>query len=435
MATISRVLIASVAALTLVPGSWAVKSGKEHQFHNVPDGAQPQGGLVSDGAGNFYGTTASGGLGTCGTSTPYCGTVFKMVLGQDGSWKGSLIYKFKGSTDGAAPEGSLVFDSAGNLYGTTISGGKGWGTVFELSPNQDGTWTESILYSFLNGTDGAYPGSGVILDTLGNLYGSADYGGCNAMTCDGVVFKLAPNQGSWTESILYTFLGGADGSSPSALAFDAAGNLFGTTPNGGNAQSRCGGCGTVFELSPSQGGSWTKTILHSFTYGLDGAYPESGVTFDSAGNLYGEAPEGGSLACPLSGCGVVYELVPGSGGWTFSVAYTFKGLNGSTGLYPNGGLALDSAGNFYGATEAGGNTLCYDGYGCGTIFELSPKVGGRFAFKLIGAFNDTDGAVPETGVIVDSKGNLYGTTYTGGDLSCSVDGVAGGCGVVFEITP
>ena len=433
--TIGRTLIATAIALTIVPSSWAIQSGREHLFRGVPDGSEPDGGLVSDGAGNFYGTTTGGGLSTCGFSAPFCGTVFKVTLGEDGSLKGSVIYRFKGGSDGAGPSGTMVFDAAGNLYGTTVTGGndevcagEGCGTVFKLSPNQDGTWTETILHRFLGSTDAAEPGLGVVFDAAGNLYGPAQ-GGC-IEECNGTIFKLAPNpDGTWTESILYTFLGGLDGGFPTALVVNSAGNIFGATVSGGTSNSPCGGCGTVFQLSPSTtSGSWEKTILYSFTDGLDGGLPSGGLLLDGAGNLFGETDDGGSFACPESGCGVVYELTPESGSWKFSVPHTFDGLDGSKGNQPSGGLTLDSHRNMYGTTATGGLATCNNGNGCGTIFELSPETGGGFTFNVIAEFNGTTGASPFAGVIVDASGNLYGTTFAGGSPNCN-------CGVVFAVTP
>lgn len=431
---IGKTLAAMAIVLILVPGSWAIKSGKEHQFQGVPDGSEPGGGLVSDGSGNFYGTTLGGGLSTCGFSAPFCGTVFKVTLGKNGSWKESVIYKFKGGSDGAGPSGTLLFDSAGALYGTTVTGGndqvcngEGCGTVFKLSPNQSGGgWTETVLYRFLGSLDVQQPGSGVVFDKVGNLYGAGG-GGC-IEECNGTIFKLALNDnGTWTESILYTFLGGTDGGFPSALVLDSGGNLYGTSASGGAINSPCG-CGTVFQLSPSNNGSWKKNVLYSFSDGLDGGFPSSGLAFDSAGNLFGETYDGGSFACPESGCGVVYELTPESGSWEFSVKHTFNGLDGSKGSQPSGGLALDDEGNLYGTTGTGGDAACNNGNGCGTIFKLSAGTGGVFTFSLIDEFNGTFGSSPMTGVVVDTAGNLYGTTFAGGSANC-------GCGVVFTVMP
>ena len=262
------------------------------------------------------------------------------------------------------------------------------------------------------------------MDSAGNLYG-ASQGGC-IEECNGTIFKLSPNQnGTWTESILYTFLGGTDGGSPTAIVLDGSGNIFGTTFSGGAVCS----CGTVFELSPPQSGTtWQKTVLYSFNDGLGGGSPSSGVIFDGAGNLYGTTYDGGSFACPQSGCGVVYRLMPESGGWKFGVVYTFNGVNGSKGSQPSGGLTMDSAGNLYGTTSGGGNLTCNNGNGCGTVFKLSRQTGNNFTFSKIFEFNGTSGSFPNSGVIVDASGNFYGTTFTGGNPSCN-------CGVVFDITP
>ncbi len=425
-----------------VSNAWALKGVKEHKFTASPDGANPATGLVADGAGNFYGTTDGGGSQSCGFSAPFCGTVYKATLAPDGTWKQKVIYSFKGETDGAAPSGTLVFDALGNLYGTTITGGnslcngEGCGTVFKLSPSSSGAWTETILYRFLASTDGAQPGSGVIFDAAGNLYGATDGGGC-IEECNGTIFKLVPNSnGTWTESILYTFLGGLDGGFPTSLILDSSGNLLGASASGGSANSICN-CGTVFQLSPpasattgeaAPAAAWTKTILYSFNDGLDGGSPSGPLKFDRSGNLFGETFDGGSFACPQSGCGVVFELTPASEGWNFSVAHTFNGVDGSKGSQPTGGLSLDSEGNLYGMTSGGGDLTCNNGNGCGTIFKLTLRTGGRFAYSTLFEFNGATGSLPEGGVIVDAAGNVYGTTFAGGNPSCN-------CGVSFAITP
>jgi uncharacterized repeat protein (TIGR03803 family) len=439
-ATISKVragisLLVVATAMIAVPSSGAATSEKVHAFQGPPDGVEPSGGVVSDGAGNFYGTTTGGGLTSCGDDTGFCGTVYRVTLSENGSWTESVIYSFEGGTDGASPSGSLIFDGAGNLYGTTVLGGnddcvEGCGTVFKLSPSKDGTWKETILYSFLGGTDAEEPGSGVVFDKAGNLYGSAG-GGC-IEECNGTIFELSPSPGgSWTESLLYTFLGGTDGGFPSPLVLDGAGNLYGTTASGGITGSPCGGCGTVFELSPSPSGGWQKDILYSFNDGLDGGFPSSGVVFDGAGNLFGETFDGGSFACPESGCGVVYKLAPKSKGWKFSVAHTFNGRDGKKGSQPSGGLSSDGEGNLFGMTGGGGDLSCDNGNGCGTIFKLSPKSKNGFIFSVVDAFNGPLGANPMSNVIVDKAGSLYGTTFAGGSGGCTLTG----CGVVFAITP
>jgi uncharacterized repeat protein (TIGR03803 family) len=183
-------------------------------------------------------------------------------------------------------------------------------------------------------------------------------------------------------------------------------------------------------MMPSSNGQWTKQILYSFADGLDGGFPSSGVTLDRVGNLYGETYDGGSFACPQSGCGVVYQLAFVSGAWKLRLVYTFNGIKGSQGSQPTGGLTFDSAGNLYGTTFGGGSLACNNGNGCGTIFKLSPKSGGGFNFSLVAEFNGTLGTNPNYGVIVKA-GSLYGTTFAGGSPKCT----SSGCGVAFAVTP
>jgi uncharacterized repeat protein (TIGR03803 family) len=193
-----------------------------------------------------------------------------------------------------------VFDSAGNLYGTTENDGAfGDGTVFQVSPGGNGQWTLSNIYDFAGASDGALPAAGLVIDAAGNLYGTTGAGGLTY----GVVFELSPSSGGqWNESVLYTFTK-TDGRWPSDdLALDAAGNLYGTGYSGGSSQMCLYGCGTVFELTPN-GGTWTQTILHNFNDGTDGSYPTAGLVLDSAGNLYGTTTEGGS-----GNQGVVFEI-------------------------------------------------------------------------------------------------------------------------------
>ena len=223
------------------------------------------------------------------------------------------------------------------------------------------------------------PALGVVMDSAGNLYG-ASQGGC-IEECNGTIFKLSPNQnGTWTESIATTFLGGTDGGSPTAIVLSTAREtssalLSLAAPSAAVAPSS--------ELSPPQSGTTQqKTVLYSFNDGLGGGSASSGVIFDSAGNLYGETDDGGSFACPQSGCGtVVYRLMPQSSSWKFGVVYTFNGVNGSKGSQPSGGLTMDSAGNFYGTTSGGGNLTCNNGNGCGTVFKLSRQTGNNFTFS------------------------------------------------------
>jgi uncharacterized repeat protein (TIGR03803 family) len=229
-----------------------------------------------------------------------------------GGWSEKVLHSFN-DTDGAYSSAGLIFDKNGNLYGTTLEGGdygcsaSGCGTVFELTPTAGGGWTETVLLNF-NGSDGSGPQAGLIFDAAGNLYGTTVGGGtnCPPFGC-GTVFELTPTAGGgWTEKVLHSFGNGTDGANPFAgLIFDAAGNLYGTTYGGGTYRCGASGCGTAFELTPAAGGSWTETVLYSFSRGNDGFEPEAGLIFDSAGNLYGTTAVGGTYDG-----GTVFELTP-----------------------------------------------------------------------------------------------------------------------------
>ena len=259
-----------------------------YSFTGGSDGANPQTDLIADATGNLYGTASAGGASGCGT-------VFKIK--RNGHF--TVLYAFKCRPDGFTPNGGLVLDAAGNLYGTTYGGGgSNEGTVFKLAP--DGT--ETILYAFPGGSDAAYPVAGLIADQNGNLFGTT-YGGGNAAL--GTVFKLTT---SGEETVLYSFKGGSDGANPFArLAEDASGNLYGTTWGGGGNGCNGGGCGTVFRVAPDG----AEAVLHSFAGGSDGFGPYAGVTLDASGNLYGSTLYGGGSGCSGNGCGLVFRLAPG----------------------------------------------------------------------------------------------------------------------------
>jgi uncharacterized repeat protein (TIGR03803 family) len=278
-------------------GGWTEKV--LHSFGNGTDGIGPRGSLVFDGAGNLYGTTYDGGKYYL-----YGGTVFKLTPKVDGSWKEKVLHSFGNGADGDQPYANLIFDAAGNLYGTTFVGGTyNGGTVFELTPQAGGGWTESLSYSFGGGTDAAMPYAGLIFDAAGNLYGTTVEGGAYS---GGTAFELKPQAGGgWTENLLYSFGKGKDAAAPSAgLIFDASGNIYGTTSEGGTY-----GGGTVFELTPQAGGGWKEKVLHSFGNGTDGDRPNANLIFDAAGNLYGATSEGGT-----NNDGTVFELTPQAGG-------------------------------------------------------------------------------------------------------------------------
>ena len=415
------------------------------------DGSGPPSGLVADASGNLYGVMAQQGDAGDG-----CGMVYQLTPSSSQIWKEHILHRFRCDTgDGMGPTASLILDSAGNLYGTTLSGGtacpgSGCGTIFQLSPSANGVWRERVLYSFTGNADGYYPAGGLVLDPAGNLYGITKYAnrgpchdGLRSVGC-GVVYELSPtSHGSWTETTLHTFTGAPhDGAFPTAsLIFDQAGNLYGTTTEGGNgacANSGNSGCGTAFELSPGTGGAWTETVLYNFT-GLPGSYSPQGLTSDSEGNLYGAASGGNpSSDCPY-GCGTVYQLSHSSGRWVATVLHNFGGFKGD-GTFPQGTLTFDPMGSLYGTTTEGGTVLC--GFhptaeegtpGCGTVFQLSPSSGGAWTEHVFYSFSGPfkDGALPATGVIFDAAGKIFGTTTTGGvDQGEYSEG-----GTVFEINP
>jgi uncharacterized repeat protein (TIGR03803 family) len=409
----AALMIVIAVTLVLAPAAGAASKYKVlHAFHGS-DGSDPYGGLIVDVAGNLYGTTNAGGAHGLGTA-------FKLTPNADGSWTESVLHSFNQS-DGANPQAGLIFDAAGNLYGTTQEGGDlsqcspyGCGTVFKLAPNADGSWTESVLYSF-KGINFSYP-NGLIFDAAGNLYGTTYTGGASGA---GNVFKLTPNaDGSWTESVLHSFHNNdAGGAGPLAgLIFDAAGNLYGTTVFGGDLRSQlCGslGCGVVFKLTPNANGSWTESVLHSFN-GRDGVGPVGDLTFDPAGNLYGPTANGGT-----DQFGTVFKLTPNAdGSWTESVLHRFQGNPADT---PRAGLIFDGAGNLYGTASSARSE------NDGAVFKLSPNQDGGWTYSLIHVFQGKPALSPGfSGLVLGSAGTLYGTT----------EGCGTGCeGVVYQITP
>ena len=421
-------LAVAIVLLTLSLTAPLATSQTERVLHsfgsNAKAGLFPASNLIFDSRGNLYGTTITGG-------TDNVGTVFELSPGPGGSWTETLLHSFAtGGHDGQAPYSGLIFDSAGTLYGTTTAGGVGsGGIVFELvRPVPPSTrWIEKVLHDFLlyNDRDAAYPVASLLFDSAGNLYGTAEGGGDNG---DGAVFELSPSAGgSWTETLIYSFSPNAkglgDGKSPACnLIFDSAGNLYGTTGSGGSL-----GNGTVFELTPSGGGGWTETVLYSFASGsTDGAYPLGGLIFDSSGNLYGTASQGGP-----QGAGTAYKLTPSSSGdWTETVLYFFQPTFPSTdGNYPIGNLVFDSSGNLYGTTAEGGIGDCFGlGPVCGIVYKLTPTAG-PWTETVLHYFNDngSDGYYPFAGLVPGLGGDLYGATELGGTVG------RGGGGTVFVI--
>lgn len=399
-----------------VPLAVAQSGGVLYTFTGGSDGNYSPG-LISDAAGNLYGVTQAGGnLSDC--SGVGCGVVFKLSPTTRGEWMETVLYTFTGGEDGEFPASALALDMAGNLFGITPNGRlNGHGVVFELSPTMDGSWKETVLYSFTGGVDGGTPWAGLVFDGAGNLYGAAEVGG-NLDRCPrnhgcGVIFELSPgSNGSWQYNVLYAFPGGGKGLAPLAsLVFDAAGNLYGTAVEGGDYRNCQAGCGVVFELSPTSGGSWSETVLHAFTGGKDGGYLTSGVVIDSAGNLYGCTQSGGEM-----GWGVVFKLSRDSNNeWKEGILHAFT--DGADGAFPEGGSVLDAQGNLYGTAYIGGNISdnCAPS-GCGVAFKLSPTSNGKWKERVLHAFTaGNDGFAPANGLMFGQDGNLYGTSQGGVD--------------------
>lgn len=364
-----------------------------HTFAGFPDGGNPFGSPIVDSIGNVYGTTPTGGTGGCGVVyrlSPTTGGEYKETILHNFNKANTK------NNDGCNPESYLVSDAAGNLYGTTNTGGggvsntfcdDGCGSVFKLTPNEDGTYAESVIHSFpgtKGNTDGRNPVGGLVLDGEGNLWGTTQGGG---NVGDGTVFELTPNSdGTYTETTLFSFTGDSTGFEPNTnLVIDKAGNLYGTTTNGGlNIDDH----GVVFKITPQPGGVVEESIIHAFFCNdmacHDGVTPFNGLTIDANGVLYGTVDFGGggsnqcSTGTPALGCGIVYKLTPNTQGeFTETVLYRFKGF--ADGAAPEDDvLVLDANGNIFGTTSEGGNsTICHsDGFGtpggCGVVFEVTP---------------------------------------------------------------
>ena|SRR5271165_540751 len=431
-----------VFLIAVLIGSAPAQAPPKYKVLQSLDGA-PWGGVMLDPSGNVYGTTAGGGSGNCRYG---CGTVFELSPLPGGNWVFSVLYDFTGGTDGEAPYGTLVVDASDNIYGTTTSGGQyNAGTAFELVAGPD-SWTETTIYAFCpkigksGCEDGGGTQAGLAWDQEGNLYGTKSGGG----TVGGEIFELAPGSGGWSEAILHRFQPSyyrhpaPGGSNPYAgLILDASGNLYGTTAEGG---ANCSGwsCGVVYELTRKSGGGWKEIVLHRFhSDGKDGVTPGWGALFmDGSGSLYGTTRGGGVNECgggpdppdgPRAGqplkaignCGTIFRLTKAvDGRWKETILYSFK--SGSTGSSPNTGLVMDRSGTLYGTTDYGGSSS-----GCGVIYKLAPHPKGKWEYTVLHSFTGNDGCLPEGNLVLDQKGNLYGGTVLGG----------GGYGVIFELTP
>jgi uncharacterized repeat protein (TIGR03803 family) len=394
-------------AVVVIPSAQAQTFTVLYTFTGPPDGALPYGGLVEDATGNFYGTTAAGGTGNCNHGVAGCGTVFKV----DSNGKETILYRFNGGADGDFPVAGLLMDTAGNLYGTTQNGGDptcepphGCGVIFEIDTNGK----ETVLHTF-EGPDGAFPLDGLVQDSAGNLYGTAEGGGKWTF---GVVFELESNG---KEKVLHSFGGNArgDGAFPSAgLIQDSIGNFYGTTGSGGfKRHNFVEGCGTVFKLDKDG----EETVLHKFTE-ADGATPIAGLFRDAGGNLYGTTYTGVRYA---QNFGTIFKVATNG---KENLLHLFDPQHGDGG-WPQSGLVRDKEGAFYGTTSIGGTNYK------GTAFKLQGR-----KVSILHNFAGADGADPHATLVLGTDGSIYGATIYGGNGPCN-DGVGIGCGVLFKITP
>ncbi|HVI06684.1 MAG TPA: choice-of-anchor tandem repeat GloVer-containing protein [Candidatus Binatia bacterium] len=428
-----NVLNSSLLTLTLAASAAATQYKVIYTFQNLSDAYQPQTQMIADGAGNLYGVTQFGGAHGLGT-------VFELSPGSNGTWTEKILYSFAEGTDGGQPWAGVVMDKNGNLYGTTSAGGDAsctpihgyCGVAYELSPNSNGTWTETVLVDF-TGDNGLTPYGNLILDGAGNLYGTTQGGGPNGW---GIVFELSPNgDGTWSENILHGFGKDGNGAKPySNLVFDAQGNLWGTTTDGG-LLADClyqYGCGTVFEMTPQAGGGWSEKAVLAFDGG-NGATP-AGLIFDASGDVFGTTYYGGPGSCSglvVGGCGEIFELVAGNGSYKPRIIQQFQ----KEPVAQPQGIIFDSQGNMYGTSFYGGvNTCAGANQPCGTIYKGAPNGRGGFTFSVLYDFpgESTNGFWPYAPLTIDGAGNIYGSTGNGGNLSC---GISGGCGVVYQIIP
>jgi hypothetical protein len=389
----------------------------EKVIYSFPSGGgiTAVGTLTLDEAGNLYGVVA--GIGN--------GAVFELTPAKGGRWTETNIYNFTGGSDGSAPSGGVIFDAAGNLYGVATTGGNGCsggcGTVYELTPGENGQWTVSVLYSFTGGTDGGYPAGTLVFDPGGSLYGGTETGGDLSCTVTGhngcgAIFELSPGEnGQWTEKVVHAFKAHSDGAEevPSGLIFDGAGNLYGTTAMGGK-----GGVGTAFELKLTRGGKWTETVLHSFSSAPDADSPAGALVF-SGSALYGTTAFGGSSTCYEGlGCGTVFQLTENGGAWSETIIHSFQG---SDGIGPTAAVLPDQAGNLFVVTSGGGSDW-------GTVVELTPIGDGNWQESILHDFGSHagDGRSPLSGLVFGPSGKLFGATPSGGK---------NGAGTVYESTP
>ncbi len=393
--------LAVALALAFVPAAWAATTYKYkilHTFTGDKDGGLVASNLLPDKRGNLYGATYWGGTGT-GCGDYGCGVAFRLAAQNGGRPSETVLFNFDGWYKTGMPDGDLALDGSSDLYGNTSLG-----TIFELSPG-NGHWNFNAIY---------FDGGGcLVFDQAGNLYGcigQGTYGG-------GAVGELSPGSNGWAYTDLYDFCpppkfcGGSGDEPKSPLSWDAHSNLYGTTLYGGN------GYGVAFQLAHNGDGTWTYHVLHRFlAFKTDGAYPYAGLTLDASGTAYGLTQGGGKY-----GTGTFYKLTPTKSGlWKETILYQFP--NCANGCVPSFTLVSDKAGNLY-SSGAGGPDC--GGISCGTVFKFVPQKNGTWKYSVVHKFTGTDGAFPY-GVVLDGKGNIFGTTMNGGKYNM---------GVAFEITP
>jgi hypothetical protein len=404
--------------LLIVTSAFSETEAVLYSFQGGAGGADPyQSGVVMDKSGNLYGVLSSGGQGGTNCFGEGCGLIYELSPNPGGGWEETSLYVFKGRDDGGSPVGNLTIDAKGNLYGVTEQGGTGGcnsvlgagcGVVFRLSPSKKG-WKYSVIHSFES--DGSYPNAGVVFDEAGNLYGTTQFGGDFFCGC-GIVYQLKPvGKGKWTENTLYDFLGisrgGTDVSFPGSDVFiDANGNIFGTGTGGGDVNCN-DGCGGVYELVAQGNGTYQEEVLHVFTGGRDGIQPYGGVLLDSEGNIFGTTALGGGRGCNNGkfGCGTVFELKKSGDSYEEKIIFRFTGDNGYN---PVADLYLDSANNLYSTTAAGG------AFNNGVAFSLGISSGKWTETVLYSFGSGTDGASSWASLTPDGSGGFFGTTRVGG---------------------
>jgi len=399
----SIVYALSLVALTLllISGAWA--QPKYEVLATIDGGLWS--GLTFDSKGNLYGVTTGGGdYGV--------GSIFEMTRNLKGVWIVTTLHSFAGK-DGSSPNGGLIFDGAGNLYGTSPGGGAyDSGTIFELTPSSTG-WTFTVIYNFCREygcPDGGGPLAGLVRGMDGSFLGTARAGLYDL----GVVFELTPRSGAWAENVLYNFGSRPyDGADPmDAPVLDAKGNIYGTSRGGGLY-----GGGTAFKLRNGSDG-WKDRVLYNFCARggtcPDGVWPLAPLVFDSSGNLYGTTSRGGRTC--YGGCGTVFRLARNAKGrWVHTVLYNFA--KPEDGFEAITGLVFDKAGVLYGTTATGGSGSCFDG--CGVVYKLAPGADGKWIYTVLHEFSSPSESPPDGTLLIDANGNLYGTALS----------------VVYEITP